>query len=113
MKKTILDAQITFEYFCDILKKKSNDPMVRPHITDTEFKLLCNANENGYKYSNGLKKWSQEIEHLSQLQFYLQDYYKELKILEDQVNPIMDKAHKKAGLTWKGRKEAPTIVEEP
>jgi len=112
MTKTILDVQISFEYFCDVLKKRAYDPRVRPNITDTEFKLLCTAYQNGYVYSDGLKKCSRTIKNLLQLEPYIQGYYKELNRLEDLVNPIMDKAHKKAGLTWKGRKEAPTIVEE-
>jgi hypothetical protein len=43
MTKKILDIQISFEYFCDVLKKRAEDPRVRPHITETEFKLHCSA----------------------------------------------------------------------
>ncbi len=30
MTKTILDVQISFEFFCDVLKKRCNDPRISP-----------------------------------------------------------------------------------
>jgi molecular chaperone DnaK (HSP70) len=37
LTKIILDLQISFEFFCDVLKKRAHDPRVRKHITDAEY----------------------------------------------------------------------------
>ncbi len=43
---------------------------------------------------------------------YIKGYYKELEKLESIVNPIMEKAHKQAGLVWKGRQETASLINE-
>ncbi len=43
---------------------------------------------------------------------YIKGYYIELENLEYIVNPIMEKAHKQAGLVWKGRQETASLINE-
>jgi hypothetical protein len=46
------------------------------------------------------------------LEPYIKSYYAELTKLENIVNPIMERAHKAAGLIWKGRKETASLIDE-
>jgi hypothetical protein len=43
---------------------------------------------------------------------YIKCYYEELNKLEKVINPIMTKAHKEAGLIWKGKKETASLIDK-
>ena len=68
MTKTILDICISFEYFCLVLKRRTSDPRIKPFISDREIYMLKLAYEDGFKYSDDLKKSSTTIKDLEMLE---------------------------------------------
>ena len=42
----------------------------------------------------------------------MERYFQNLTTLEQTINPIMKKVHKKAGLKWRGREEAAGLIKE-
>ena len=105
-----MDVQISFEFFCDVLKKRCTDKRLKfdsPDVTK-----IVDAYNNGYSYAQNLKSQARNISDPFQMEPYIQSYYAELNKLEAIVNPIMEKVHKAAGLIWKGRKETASLIDE-
>ncbi len=59
MTKTILDVQISFEFFCDVLKKRCRDPRIA--FTQNDISIISAAYNNGYAYAEGLKQHARTI----------------------------------------------------
>ena len=74
--------------------------------------MIENAYNNGYEYAKSLKRIAHTIKDPFQMEPYIKSYFEELAKLEAIVNPLMEKAHKQAGLIWKGRKETAALINE-
>jgi hypothetical protein len=74
--------------------------------------VIEKAYNNGYEYAKRLKANAYTIKDPFQMQPYIKSYYEELSKLEAIVNPLMEKAHKQAGLIWRGRQETTALINE-
>jgi hypothetical protein len=74
--------------------------------------VLIDAWENGYEFTQELKTSAKNVRSGVELGPYIEKYFENLEQLELKVKPIMDKAHIKAGLNWRGREETGGLIRE-
>jgi hypothetical protein len=74
--------------------------------------VLINAYKEGYEFSEELKTSAKNVRSGVELGPYIEKYFENLEKLELKIQPIMDVAHKKAGLNWRGREETGGLIRE-
>ena len=110
MIKTIMDIQISFEHFCELLKKRCKDPRLK--FTNEDIEIIINSYNDGFIYANTLKQEARKIKNILMMEPYIMSYYDELDTLEKAINPIMTKVHREAGLIWRGKKETASLIDK-
>lgn len=73
MTKTILDAIVSFEYFCDLIKKKYNLKNLK--FTDSEKRTLLEAYNHGSGMVKVLRDYGKTVKGIQALQPYLTRYH--------------------------------------
>jgi len=71
--KTVLDAIISFEYFCDLLKKKHGDKRLK--FTYQERKSMVESYQHGNNMAKSLKDYGKTVVGLHQLSPYMSSYH--------------------------------------